>query len=100
MKTGILFLSLFAASAGLCLAADNTAASRQIDAILAKEWKANNIQPNALASDETFLRRVYLDVIGRIPSCDEATAFMDCKAPSKQPFTVADKGQPFVQWFS
>ena len=34
------------------------------------------LPPNAPASDAVFLRRVYLDVIGRIPTADEAAAFL------------------------
>ncbi len=64
--------------------ADNLPASRQIDAILAKDWKTANVQPNKPASDEIFLRRVYLDVIGRIPTGDEASAFLNSKDANKR----------------
>ena len=56
----------------------------QLDAILAKAWKAEDLQPNPLASDEVFLRRVYLDVIGRIPTYEEATRFLDSDHPQKR----------------
>lgn len=58
--------------------------SSQIDALLARAWKAAGIQPNAPASDEVFLRRVYLDVIGRIPTQAEAVAFLDSKDTAKR----------------
>jgi hypothetical protein len=57
---------------------------QQIDAILAKAWKEAGLQPNPPASDEVFLRRVYLDVIGRIPSHTEAVTFLDSKDPAKR----------------
>lgn len=66
------------------LAADAPSASRQIDALLAKEWKAAGIQPNKPASDAVFLRRVHLDVIGRIPTAGEAAAFLDSRDPDKR----------------
>lgn len=64
--------------------ADNASPSRAIDAILAKDWKAANIEPNKPATDEVFLRRVYLDVVGRIPTCDEATAFLGSQDKDKR----------------
>lgn len=60
------------------------AASKKIDNILAAEWKAEGIEPNAPISDEVFLRRVYLDVVGRIPSYQEATEFLDSKTTDKR----------------
>jgi hypothetical protein len=71
--------------AGSCLtAAETGSASGQIDALLAKDWKAAGIQPNKPASDEVFLRRVYLDVIGRIPTAAEAAAFLDSTGKDKR----------------
>ncbi len=41
--------------------------------------------PNPLMSDEQFVRRVYLDIVGRIPSYEEAKAFLaDNSGPSKR----------------
>lgn len=39
---------------------------------------------NPLTSDEQFVRRVYLDVIGRIPNLDETLAFLEDKTPTKR----------------
>lgn len=39
---------------------------------------------NPLTSDEQFIRRVYLDVIGRIPNLDETLAFLEDKSPTKR----------------
>jgi hypothetical protein len=39
---------------------------------------------NAVMSDEQFVRRVYLDVIGRIPSYDETLAFFKNSAADKR----------------
>ena len=39
------------------------------------------ILPSEPASDATFLRRAYLDVIGRLPTPDEARAFLDELGP-------------------
>ncbi|MBE2284936.1 MAG: DUF1549 domain-containing protein [Prosthecobacter sp.] len=51
-------------------------AAKQIDEILAKDWKQNGLKPNPPASDETFVRRLHLDIIGRIPTMQEAQTFL------------------------
>jgi len=63
---------------------DTTAASRQIDALLAKSWQKHKVKPNAPVDDATFLRRVYLTVVGRIPTLDEARGFHACQMPDKR----------------
>ncbi len=40
--------------------------------------------PSGLASDEEFLRRVYLDVIGQLPTLEESQAFLADAAPDKR----------------
>ncbi|WP_184209861.1 DUF1549 domain-containing protein [Prosthecobacter dejongeii] len=39
---------------------------------------------NPLASDEQFVRRVYLDIAGRIPNYEEASAFIKDASPKKR----------------
>lgn len=46
-------------------------------------------QPNALASDEQFIRRVYLDLAGRIPTRQETMAFLADTSAAKRA-TVID----------
>ena len=58
--------------------------SAKIDTILAKEWQKNKLQPNAPASDEVFLRRIYVDIAGRIPTSDEARAFLADQGKDKR----------------
>jgi hypothetical protein len=53
-----------------------SAAADEIDALLAKDWAANNLTPNAPADDSVFVRRIYLDVVGRIPTTREAEEFL------------------------
>ncbi len=53
-----------------------SAAAAEIDALLARDWAANNLTPNAPADDNVFVRRIYLDVVGRIPTTREAEEFL------------------------
>jgi hypothetical protein len=43
-----------------------------------------NMVPSDLSSDEEFLRRVYIDTIGQVPSPDEARAFFADTHPEKR----------------
>ena len=47
-------------------------------------WDDNEVEPSEVASDAEWLRRVYLDVIGRIPTVAEVDAFLDNKSESKR----------------
>jgi hypothetical protein len=58
--------------------------SVRIDVILDKAWREKGEAPNALASDEVFLRRIYLNVAGRIPTKDEAVAFYADERPDRR----------------
>lgn len=40
--------------------------------------------PNELTNDNQFLRRIYLDVVGRIPTYDEAEAFLNDRSPNRR----------------
>lgn len=66
----------------VCTQADE--ASKQIDAILTKDWQQNGLKPNPPASDETFVRRAHLDIIGRIPTMQETLAFLQSTNKDKR----------------
>lgn len=87
----LLFLVALATStfAGLTPQQTQQAAS-QIDALLAAHWKSAGVSANPAISDETFLRRIYLDLAGRIPTSAEATAFLASKQPNKRAALIDD----------
>jgi hypothetical protein len=65
--------------------ADVMALAAKIDAHLAKRWGEVGAQPAAMADDAEFVRRVYLDLVGRIPHVAEARAFLaDSTSASRQ----------------
>lgn len=78
------FAALTLTTAPNLAAADTKAASKKIDELLAAGWQKQKIQPNAPVGDEVFLRRAYLTVVGRIPTYDEAAAFLKSEAPNKR----------------
>jgi hypothetical protein len=55
-----------------------------IDAKLEAAWRAKGLQPRAVASDEVFLRRAYLELAGTIPSVSEARDFFTSTSTSKR----------------
>ncbi len=71
---------------GLGIPADpNVAqAAQKIDEIVNLGLKVKGQQPNALASDEQFIRRLYLDLAGRIPTREETMAFLADTSVSKR----------------
>lgn len=59
-----------------------------IDEIVVSEWKKLGVAPAPLADDATFLRRVSLDLIGTLPTADEARAFLQDTSPDKRARTI------------
>jgi len=59
-----------------------------LDAFVSRQLKQLGIQPANPCSDAVFIRRVYLDVIGTLPTADEVTAFLNDKMPNKRSLLV------------
>jgi hypothetical protein len=68
--------------------ADNTrdamVLAMKIDAALAEGWRQAGVKPAPLADDATFLRRVTLDITGKIPPASEVRRFMRDSSPDKR----------------
>ena len=56
----------------------------KIDESIAQVWEANSVKPSEAASDEEWCRRVFLDLLGRIPTFDELTAYVNDKSDSRK----------------
>jgi len=55
-----------------------------IDNYFALYWKEHGIEPALAADDAEFLRRVNLDLVGKIPSVSQARSFLDSANPNKR----------------
>ncbi|MBX7168781.1 MAG: DUF1549 and DUF1553 domain-containing protein [Pirellulales bacterium] len=63
---------------------NNPAANNYVDENVFAKLQQMQILPSDLCSDEEFVRRVYLDVIGELPTADESRAFALDAAPDKR----------------
>lgn len=67
------------------------ASARQIDTLLAGGLKKNGFTSfNEPLPDDLFVRRVYLDIIGRIPTRQEFLAFAENARPDKREALIDD----------
>lgn len=84
-------------------AADTPVVRRNfIDEQIFGKIEKENIPHAGLAPDREFLRRVYLDAIGRIPTLEETEAFLRDSSPDKRDALI-DKlvaGEEFVERWS
>jgi hypothetical protein len=55
-----------------------------IDNLVDAKLQQLQFNPAALCTDDVFLRRVYLDVVGILPTVDEAAAFLADPSPDKR----------------
>jgi hypothetical protein len=58
------------------LRAEETPLRQIIDGEMEAVWKREKVTPAGPADDAAFLRRIYLDLIGTIPTSDEAAQFL------------------------
>ena len=84
LLAGMAATSLFADEATPSPDAADRAATfaRRLDAALESAWEADDVTPAERATDGAYLRRVCLDVTGRIPTAAEARDFLDDPRPS------------------
>ena len=64
------------------------APSAVIDGFLERGWKARKVRSAARADDATWLRRIHLDLVGRIPTEEEAARFQRLPARKRRETTV------------
>ena len=101
---GSLGLAWLISGPGVCLLADEASKAEDakpaaasgtdvplgefIDQQIRQGWKDNEIEPSEAASEEEWVRRIYLDLAGRIPTLEEARAFLGDESPRKRSVLV------------
>ncbi len=64
--------------------AEEPSLRQAIDAAIQAGWQKQKLTPANRSSDSEFLRRVYLDLVGSIPTYEETVAFLDSKDADKR----------------
>ncbi len=100
---GILGLASMISGASGFLYADESAAEKNsatvsasadvplgefIDQQIRQGWQDNEITASGAATDEEWVRRIYLDMLGRIPTMEEARTFLADESPRKRSVLV------------
>jgi hypothetical protein len=78
----VLLLAVHASAAPPALTEKQLA--KKVDELLAVKWKTAKAVPAPLTDDAAFIRRVYLDLAGRIPNILEVRDFLDDDRPDKR----------------
>ena len=88
MKQLKLYLSLCFSFHFLVAANSQDILVRRIDALVDTYYKENTVQPNQPLNDDAFVRRIYLDILGRIPTLTEFKAFRATNALDKRSLLI------------
>ncbi len=64
-------------------AGEARALAQEIDRLLAAKWALAKVRPARPADDAELLRRLYLDLVGKIPTAAEAREFLEDSSPDK-----------------
>lgn len=59
-----------------------------IDELLRRSWDDNDVSPSNEADDEEWVRRVYLDLVGHIPSLDQTKSFLGDRRKNKRALLI------------
>ena len=68
--------------------AERAATGSKIDRLAQTVWQKHDIKPAMACSDEVFVRRVYLDCIGTLPTIEEASSFLQDRRPRKRALLI------------
>jgi hypothetical protein len=73
---------------GLAFTWPNPPSNNYVDDLVYAKLKTLRIEPSGTCDDPTFVRRVYLDVIGTVPTPEEYARFMVSTLPNKRELLV------------
>lgn len=65
-------------------------ANNPLDSLVLARIQEKGIEPARLCSDEVFVRRVYLDVIGTLPEVEEVQVFLEDRRAGKRQALIDD----------
>jgi len=60
------------------------ASARKIDQLVEANYRKYKVKPNPKTTDAQFVRRIYLDITGTIPTLRETKSFLNSKEPDKR----------------
>ena len=84
LLVGVSFAPAFTASPDSSRSQPSISGVDSIDAMIEAAWDDAGIKPSPPATDAEYQRRAYLDLIGRIPTVQEAAAFLGSKDTDKR----------------
>lgn len=58
--------------------------AERIDALVEQNYQKHGVTPNPLTDDEQFVRRIYLDITGTIPTYQQTRTFLQSRDPKKR----------------
>ncbi|GEM_PF-1249546 len=65
-------------------AGESRLTGNEIDRLVSQKWKERGLEPSHKINDAEFLRRLYIDVTGRIPNAAEVKQFLENKSKNKR----------------
>jgi len=73
-----------------------------IDANIQQGYDDNEIKPSAVADDGEWVRRLYLDIVGRIPTLEETKRYLSDESPRKKSVLIGEllDSQDYVRNFT
>jgi Protein of unknown function (DUF1549)/Protein of unknown function (DUF1553) len=83
-QRAVMTLTAMTFAVSFCATAAPDQSIETLDRLIEEGLTKAQIKPNAAVTDETFLRRIYLDIIGRVPTQTEAQEFITSSAADKR----------------
>ena len=77
----------------------------KIDQLLEQSWKESSIVPSKAAPDGAWARRIYIDLLGRVPTVDELQAFVEVDRKARRQWLIdqllgSQYGEERARWLA